>query len=238
MKKTTIGIPTYNRPELLAITLSSLVNLKGDFDVHIIDSSDEPIYIKPYINVVIRLLEEKGHEVEISSISKKLPVSKALAYFIINLDTEFLFVLNDDCFVEPNTLEELMLCMTYFKKIGLIEAMQPVPGKSKVLDYIPSPFNQQNDWGHWYRYNKNIVVDSDMIGGFYLLRKSVIKKEQVDQILGIGSNPGEERVLSDIVKSNEFTISSHTGAIVWHMSNEYIPSNFNHKEHYGERIER
>lgn len=113
MDKIEILIPTYNRPEGLAITLTSLIYQSyRNFSIIISDQSDsEETLDEPYLLTVFRILE--AHKIEVK-VLRHLPrqgmaeqrqflLDQSLSRYVLNLD--------DDVILERNVLKNLAITL-------------------------------------------------------------------------------------------------------------------------------
>jgi GT2 family glycosyltransferase len=109
MKSTTVLIPTYNRPDALAVTLTSLCFQEDkDFDIIISDQTPEDILSRnASVQNAIRLLETKGNT---TKIYRNLPV-KGMAQqrqFLLDLSqTRFSLFLDDDLLLESYVIKNM-----------------------------------------------------------------------------------------------------------------------------------
>src|SRR5688572_19375579 len=109
MKSTTVLIPTYNRPDALAVTLTSLgFQYDKDFDVVISDQSPEDVsFDRPTVSTAIRVLETKGHEVQIF---KNLPargMAQQRQFLLDHSNKPFSLFIEDDLILEPFVIRNM-----------------------------------------------------------------------------------------------------------------------------------
>jgi glycosyltransferase involved in cell wall biosynthesis len=114
MKSTTVLIPTYNRPDALAVTLTSLCFQEDkDFDIVISDqSAGNIIYENAAILTVLRLLEIKGHKIDIY---KNLP-AKGMAqqrqFLLDHSQSPFSLFIDDDLVLDSFVIRNLKNTLT------------------------------------------------------------------------------------------------------------------------------
>ena len=109
MKSINILIPTYNRAEALAVTLTSLCfQAEKDFDIVISDQSHENTLQQDItLQAVLRLLQSKGHRV---TILKNLP-AKGMAhqrqFLLEQARAPYVLFIDDDLILEPYVVHNL-----------------------------------------------------------------------------------------------------------------------------------
>jgi glycosyltransferase involved in cell wall biosynthesis len=109
MKRTTILIPTYNRPAALAVTLTSLCyQTDADFEVVISDqSSDLDIEKDASVQAVIHLLRVRGHRVRVFRNLPARGIAQQRQFLLEQCDTPYCLYLDDDLILEPYVLGNL-----------------------------------------------------------------------------------------------------------------------------------
>lgn len=110
MNKVTVLIPTFNRKNALAITLSSLCfqSYKG-FDIVISDQSENDIYTgDASLETVIRLLKEKGHEVLAIRNFPPRGMAQQRQFLLEQSRSPCSLFLDDDLILEPYVIENLL----------------------------------------------------------------------------------------------------------------------------------
>jgi GT2 family glycosyltransferase len=113
MKKITVLIPTYNRADALAVTLTSLCfQDQNDFDIIISDqSTNEEVYRNASLITASLLLEKKGHNV---SVLKNLPrqgLAQQRQFLLEQAETPYVLFLDDDVILEPYVVKNLLKVM-------------------------------------------------------------------------------------------------------------------------------
>lgn len=109
MKQISVLIPTYNRPEALAVTLTSLCfQIEKDFDIIISDQSPSDVISKDVsIQTVISLLENKGNKVlTLRNIPPK-GLAQQRQFLLDRSHTKFSFFIDDDLILEPYVMRNL-----------------------------------------------------------------------------------------------------------------------------------
>jgi GT2 family glycosyltransferase len=111
MKKTTILIPTYNRGEALAVTLTSLCFQEDkNFDVVISDQSENEAVLKndSAVQTAIRLLETRGHKVQLLNNLPARGMAQQRQFLLDQCTTPFCLFLDDDLVLEPYVLRNML----------------------------------------------------------------------------------------------------------------------------------
>lgn len=109
MKKVTVLIPTFNRTNALAITLTSLCfqSYKG-FDVLISDQSDNTCRTDASLETAIRLLREKGHEVYMIRNCPPRGMAQQRQFLLDQARSRYSLFLDDDLILESYVMENLL----------------------------------------------------------------------------------------------------------------------------------
>lgn len=110
MKEVSILIPTCNRMEALAVTLTSLFYQRWkDFDIIISDQSpDERIYTDGSLTAVIRLLEAASHPVTILRNMPPRGMAQQRQYLLDRSQAPYSLFLDDDLILEPFVIGNLV----------------------------------------------------------------------------------------------------------------------------------
>ena len=128
MKKTTVLIPTYNRADALAVTLTSLCFQEDkNFDVVISDQSPEDLLTgNASVQTAVRLLEIRGHKL---TVLRNLPargMAHQRQFLLDQCLTDYCLFLDDDLILEPyvvrnmqNTIEQESIGFVGCAVIGL-----------------------------------------------------------------------------------------------------------------------
>jgi glycosyltransferase involved in cell wall biosynthesis len=109
MKRTSVLIPTYNRPAALAVTLTSLCfQADVDFDVIISDQSPETEAEKDEsVMAAIHLLQVKGHRVQVFRNLPPRGVAQQRQFLLEKCTSDYCLYLDDDLILEPYVLRNL-----------------------------------------------------------------------------------------------------------------------------------
>lgn len=110
MKKVTVLIPTFNRKTALAVTMTSLCFQScKDFDVVVSDQSDcDTNGGDASIETVIRLLQEKGHEVRLIRNSPRRGMAQQRQFLLDKSRSPFSLFLDDDLILETYAIENML----------------------------------------------------------------------------------------------------------------------------------
>lgn len=109
MEKITVLIPTYNRSEALAVTLTSLCfqNYKA-FDIVISDQSEEPAERQPVIAAVTRVLQHHGNRVTFIRNLPRRGMAQQRQCLLDHTAGMYALFLDDDVLLEPWALEVMV----------------------------------------------------------------------------------------------------------------------------------
>lgn len=109
MTKVSVLIPTYNRPQALSVTLTSLIyQTDKDFDIVISDQSEKSILKqRSTLKTVIAVLEENNHKV---NYLRNIPVQGMAhqRHFLLDHSTsKYSLFIDDDLILEPYVLTNM-----------------------------------------------------------------------------------------------------------------------------------
>lgn len=109
MKPVSILIPTYNRPEALAVMLASLAyQTDKAFDIIISDQSEEDLPGKRQsLQTTIWLLEARGHKIDILKNLPKRGLAQQRQFLLDQSVSPISLFLDDDLILEPYVVEVL-----------------------------------------------------------------------------------------------------------------------------------
>lgn len=134
-KKISILIPTYNRPDALAVLLTSLINQSYQaFDIIISDQSDYNIHMHGSLIAAIRVLTIHGHRIQIFRHLPKKGIAEQRQYLVDKAAHPYLLFLDDDLILEQYVLENLYTTIIE-KRCGFV-GQAPI-GLSYANDYRP-----------------------------------------------------------------------------------------------------
>lgn len=109
MKSTNVLIPTYSRPDALAVTLTSLCFQDDkDFDVVISDQSPQDFLThNASVQNAIRLLETRGHEVRMMRNLPPKGMAQQRQFLLDQSNVRFSLFLDDDLILESFVIRNL-----------------------------------------------------------------------------------------------------------------------------------
>jgi GT2 family glycosyltransferase len=112
MRSNTIDvlIPTYNRPDALAVTLTSLLaQTEHDFRVVISDQSEaEDVVENGVLKAVLRVLQVHGHEVKIVKHLPRRGLAEQRQFLLDQVHAPYALFLDDDVILEPYVLHNML----------------------------------------------------------------------------------------------------------------------------------
>ncbi|HET6528306.1 MAG TPA: glycosyltransferase family A protein, partial [Balneolaceae bacterium] len=109
MEKVTVLIPTYNRSDALAVTLTCLCFQSfKEFDVVVSDQSDEAAEQQPAVAAAIRVLEHHGHKVKFIRNLPRLGMAQQRQCLLDKAAGEYVLFLDDDVLLEPWALKTMV----------------------------------------------------------------------------------------------------------------------------------
>jgi GT2 family glycosyltransferase len=109
MKKIKVLIPTYNRTEALAVTLTSLCfQTCKNFDVVISDQSEQN-FLKddPSVQTSLNLLRTRGHKVEVFRNLPPRGMAQQRQFLLGHSNAVFSLFLDDDLILEPYVIDNM-----------------------------------------------------------------------------------------------------------------------------------
>lgn len=103
-------IPTYNRPDTLAVTLTSLAaQTERDFRVVISDQSEgEDVAGNGVVKAVVRLLQVQGHAVELLKHLPRKGMAEQRQFLLDHATAPYALFLDDDVILEPCVLHNML----------------------------------------------------------------------------------------------------------------------------------
>lgn len=131
----TVLIPSCNRPETLAVTLTGLCFQQcQDFTVVISDQSDMPVYLNASVQTAIGLLEKKGHQVQQLVNLPRRGLAQQRQFLLDCAESPYCLFLDDDVLLEPFVVENMLKAHNE-EEIGFVG--QALIGLSYRNDYRP-----------------------------------------------------------------------------------------------------
>lgn len=108
-KKINVLIPTYNRQEALAVTLTSLCfQTEKDFDIIISDQSEKNVIISDQsIQTAITLLETRGHSVQVYRNLPPRGIAQQRQFLLEHSTADIYLYLDDDLILEPFVISNM-----------------------------------------------------------------------------------------------------------------------------------
>jgi glycosyltransferase involved in cell wall biosynthesis len=105
----TVLIPSYNRPSTLAVTLTGLCfqHAQG-FSIVISDQSDVPVYQDASVQTAIRLLQQRGHQVEQLNNLPRLGLAQQRQFLLDQVESPYCLFLDDDVLLESFVIENML----------------------------------------------------------------------------------------------------------------------------------
>jgi len=109
-KKIDVLIPTYNRPDALAVTLISLAaQTMGDFRVVVSDQSEsEDVAEVGVVKAIRRVLKVHGNEVEIYKHLPRKGMAEQRQFLLEQVQAPYALYLDDDLILEPFVLRNML----------------------------------------------------------------------------------------------------------------------------------
>ena len=157
MHRVDILIPTCNRPEALAATLTSLIGQRfTDFRVHVMDQSDgAPAYDHPVAVAALRVLRSQGRGVEVARNLPRRGMAQQRQALLERATAPQVLFLDDDVILEPGTLQRMVEALEV-TGCGFIGSA--VIGLSYAGDV--RPHQQYIEWWH-----DNVVEPENVLPG-------------------------------------------------------------------------
>ena len=124
-ERITIGINTYNRPEYLAVTLSSLLaQTFQDWDLILADNSDEPVLNREYVHRLIGVIKRYGHRFIILQ-EPGGGIPQTYQAMMEASPTDLCVRQEDDVWFEPGMLQNLHDAIMSDENIAAVAPMTP-----------------------------------------------------------------------------------------------------------------
>lgn len=163
MKRTTILIPTYERPDALVATLTSLYYQDEKiFNIIVSDQSTKnDISLLPSILTIQRMFKIKGIELQLLKHLPRKGLAEQRHFLLSQCTTRYCLFLDDDVILEPFVLKNLLRIIDQYEcgfagnaVIGL-SYLQDIRYNEQVLEFWKdkiSPEVIQPDSKEWQRY--------------------------------------------------------------------------------------
>ena len=121
MTQITVLIPTYNRPEALSVTLTSLIyQIEKDFEIVIADQSEEPLLrSQSTLKSVISVLEEEHHKVKYLRNIPPRGMAHQRHFLLQQSFSPYTLFIDDDLILEPYVIDNMKKILTE-EKCGFV----------------------------------------------------------------------------------------------------------------------
>lgn len=195
MKLISLLIPTYNRPDALAVTLTGLAfQNEKSFDVIISDQSEEGLLSgHASLQTAIRLLEMRGHKVEVLRNMPFRGMAQQRQFLLEHSKSAFSLYLDDDLLLEPYVLgnlkrvieeEEVGFAGSAVIGLSYLNDIRPDQQRiefweEKVLPETILPFTEQ-----WNRYKLHNAANILHVQEKFKIRQEEPRKYKVAWIGG------------------------------------------------------
>lgn len=209
----TVGIPTKNRYDQLALTLYSIINqTQKPSEIIIVDDSDNPVDIRQVSQYshLLKLIEDYGIEWKVLYGQKK---GQHFSHQLIQetAKNNLIFRIDDDEVAEYDVLETLLSCLD--NEVGAVApaVLMPYAGelpdwlKTNSLDYINSHPNIQ-----WYKFDG--ILEAQHLYSCFLYRKGIT---DFDLTLSPVAHR-EETIFSHSIYREGYKLLVNGFAKVWH----------------------
>lgn len=140
-----ILIPTYNRPDALAVTLTSLcAQTFQDFRITVSDQTeDQDMVALGTIQAVLRVLKSHGNSPQILKHLPRRGIAEQRQFLLDQASAPYVLFLDDDVLLEPWVLE-LLLDTIQQENCGFVG--NPLIGLSYINDIRPEEHRMFNPW--------------------------------------------------------------------------------------------
>lgn len=195
MKKTTVLIPTYNRPQALAVTLTSLCFQEDkDFDVVISDQSGRYLLAEDKtVQTIINLLETKGHAIQILRNLPPRGMAQQRQFLLDQSGTPFSLFIDDDLILESYAIRNMRKIMeeehcgfTGCAVIGLSYRNDVRPDQQNIEFWEEKIYPETivPDGIEWSRHKLHNAANIFHIGQKYKVHPAAPKKYKVAWVGG------------------------------------------------------
>lgn len=125
MSRVTIALPTKNRPAYFMQCVSSLLaQVFMDWDLIVMDDSDELLEQKDEVQFLVKIAERFGNKIQFVN-GENLGIAQAWQRAMEMSETEFCQRLEDDVWLEPDYLQVLHETMEYSSTIAAAAGCNP-----------------------------------------------------------------------------------------------------------------
>jgi len=213
----TVGIPTKNRYDHLAVTLYSIINqTQKPSEIIIVDDSDNPLDIREFslYKNLLKLTEDFGIKWKVLYGQKK---GQHHSHQLIQETAEnsLIFRIDDDEAAEPNTLELLLSCMG--QEVGAVAPAVMLPYADELPEWLETnhlhTINTQPNV-QWYKFDD--ILEAQHLYSCFLYRKGIV---DFDLTLSPVAHR-EETIFTHSIYREGYKLLINGSARVWHFRAE------------------
>lgn len=186
VKKLTLECWTRGRVDFLTVLLSSLHNQTfQDWDITILEESDQNYLGSPMFVGMIRRLKNQGHRVVMMHPREMLGCSKSAMAVMKETTTKYAMKLDDDHVFQHDALEKLVNSLDADPNLAAIGGMlYPIDRELIEVEEIPKDFNNWTGEDHriWNDYSTlawkfpEQVVKVDFLRAPFMYRADLLKE--------------------------------------------------------------
>jgi hypothetical protein len=232
MPKVTVGVPTRNRLDTLALTLEAIA-LQTHKDIHVIvgDDSDPPVDPRtlPAYRAVFELFNAYGITFE-WFYGNKLGQHHLHQHIQDIAKTDWIWRCDDDCIPEPGCLEILLKTAVSHDKVGAVGGMVLHPNSPQAPENVKSVISNPFDNVQWFRHSTVKTLEVEHLYSTFLYRRGVSK---FNLFLSPAAHREETLFTHDIFRQG-YKLLVDTGAVTWHFPAQQggIRSHQQHPEYW------
>jgi glycosyltransferase involved in cell wall biosynthesis len=161
-------IPTYGRPDALAVVLTSLLGQRvAPTQVFVSDQSEDgSATTSPLVAGVVRVLRQRGVEARLLHHPTGQGVAENRQFLLEQATTDYVLYLDDDIVLEPEAIERLVSAMGELRcgavglaMTGLSHHADVRPGEQESFEPVEPPVNPERvrkdgpGWERWRLHN-------------------------------------------------------------------------------------
>lgn len=267
-KRLTIGIPFKDRGIELSINLMGLLyQTYQDWDLIIYDDCHGDVMSNKTINSIFNLIRESGHDLKIIPGERKGPHIGGQKILEAS-STELILRLDDDIFLEPDSIEELVKIFDTYENVGAvgpiyIDPCNPISDqwilKNCPKEYIIEQckvkwFNNDLFLSGWAQTNqhhdKTPIPTEHLNSGFMYKREAGLAIGGYDLDLSVAGHREESSFSYRMFKLAGYNLYICPSALAWHFhpmsggiretaGHTHAKSNWDHDEKlFLERMEK
>lgn len=229
-KRIGVEIITRNRPDYLAVLLSSLLRqTKKEWDLFILDNSDVPVLNFKLVRDVIERIKQEGHLVIYDvngDEAMKRNIGASRDEVMRKDDLEICCRIDDDSWIEPDYLELLYEIIIADEKIGAVGGTVPYLGINQFYKKMPKVFNRIwkgddgrwnfEDDGHW-SYNERGCYPSHHLRSSFMFRKKAMLEAGGNVAWAGSTGFREETAVSINLMRAGYRLLTVPQARAWHL---------------------